>query len=237
MAHAVFANLGGVIDWALDLFHTIEETILELSQNPWFLLLLFLIALLDSIVPIVPSEFSVIAAGVAAGSGELLGDFRVLAIILVILSGAIGAYAGDSLAYWIGQRSDKALKRIFFRGEKGEKRLFATGEQIRKRGGLLLITARFIPGGRTAMTFSCGLTGQPFLAWFTKWDLLATSLWASYAGLLGFFFASSIDDPSTALWLAFGFALTVTLLIEVGRWLIDRARGDKEDTASELIEA
>ena len=59
-------------------------------------------------------------------------------------------------------------------------------EQIRRRGGLLLLTARFIPGGRTAMTISCGLTGQPFLAWFTRWDLLATFLWASYAGLLGF---------------------------------------------------
>ena len=205
-------NLEIVIDWAVDLFHLVEETILELSQNPWFLLLLFAIALLDSIIPIVPSEFSVIAGGVAAGSGTLLGDQRVVAIVLVIVSGALGAYAGDSLAYWIGQRSDKALKNLFFRGEKGEKRLLATGKQIRKRGGLLLITARFIPGGRTAMTFSCGLTEQPFLAWFTKWDLLATTLWASYAGLLGFFFASSIENPSTALWLAFGFALGLSLI-------------------------
>jgi len=233
----MFGTLDGVIDWAVDLFHTVEDTILELSQNPWFLLLLFVIALLDSVVPIVPSEFSVIAGGVAAGSATLLGDYRVLAIVLVILSGALGAYAGDSLAYWIGQRSDRVLKKIFFRGDKGEKRLFATGEQIQKRGGLLLITARFIPGGRTAMTFSCGLTGQPFLAWFTKWDLLATTLWASYAGLLGFFFASSIENPSTALWLAFGFALSVTLLIEIGRWMLDRVRGGEEASETELVEA
>jgi len=213
-----------VISWAVDLFHTIEGEILELSQNPWFLLLLFVIALLDSVVPIVPSEFSVIAAGVAAGGGNLLGDYRALAIVLVILSGAFGAYAGDSLGYWIGMRSDKALKNLFFRGEKGEQRLFATGEQIRKRGGLLLITARFIPGGRTAMTFSCGLTGQPFWSWFTRWDLLATFLWASYAGLLGFFVSNSIDNPSTALWLAFGVALSFTVIVEVGRWLIEKAR-------------
>ncbi len=217
-----------MFDWAFDLFHTIEETILELSQNPWFLALLFVIALLDSIVPIVPSEFSVIAGGVAAGAGELIDDQRTLSIVLVIVLGALGAYAGDSLAYWIGQRSDKALKNLFFRGEKGEQRLFATGEQIRKRGGLLLITARFIPGGRTAMTFSCGLTGQPFLSWFTRWDLLATTLWASYAGLLGFYFSSTIENPSTALWLAFGFALSVTVSIEVIRWLIDRRRGGSD---------
>ena len=221
-----------MIGWAVDLFHTVEELITELSQNPWFFAILFAVALLDSVVPIVPSEFSVIAGGVSAGAGTLIDGRPVLSIVLVILCGALGAYAGDSLAYWIGNRSDRVLKRIFFRGEKGDNRLFATGEQIRKRGGMLLITARFIPGGRTAMTFSCGLTGQPFLAWFTKWDLLATSLWASYAGLLGYFAASAIENQSTALWLAFGFALGVTLLIEIIRWLFERLRGGSESEAT-----
>ncbi len=220
-----------MIDAVVDLFLEVEEFITELSQNPWFLLFLFVIAFLDSIIPIVPSEFTVIAGGVASGSGLLIDNQPVLSIILVIILGALGAYGGDSLAYWIGSRSDKLLKRMFFRGEKGEKRLFATGEQIKKRGGLLLITARFIPGGRTAMTFSCGLTGQPFLSWFTRWDLLATTLWASYAGLLGYFFGSALEDPSTALWLAFGFALSVTVTIEVGRWLLERRRDRKTELA------
>lgn len=223
-----------MISWAVDLFKDVEELITELSQNPWFFLILFVVALLDSVVPIVPSEFSVIAGGVAAGAGTLIDDQRVLSLILVIVAGATGAYAGDSLAYWIGNRSDKLLKRWFFRGEKGEQRLLATGDQIRKRGGLLLITARFIPGGRTAMTFSCGLTGQPFLSWFTRWDLLATTLWASYAGLLGYFISSAVESQTTALWLAFGFALTLTVLIEVGRWGLDKIRGgDSEATTAE----
>jgi membrane-associated protein len=221
-----------VIGWAVDVFESVEELISELSQNPWFFAILFAVALLDSVVPIVPSEFSVIAGGVASGAGTLIDGRPVLSIVLVIICGATGAYVGDSLAYWIGHRSDKILKRIFFRGEKGDDRLFATGEQIRKRGGLLLITARFIPGGRTAMTFSCGLTGQPFLTWFTRWDLLATTLWASYAGLLGYFVASAIENQTTALWLAFGFALGFTLLIELGRWLFNRARsGSRAETA------
>lgn len=224
-------NVLGVISWAVDLFESVEELITELSQNPWFFAVLFAVALLDSVVPIVPSEFSVIAGGVAAGAGTLIDGRPVLSIVLVILAGATGAYVGDSLAYWIGNRSDKLLRRWFFRGEKGEKRLFATGEQIRKRGGLLLITARFIPGGRTAMTFSCGLTGQPF-RWFTRWDILAVTLWASYAGLLGYFVASAIENQRTALWLAFGFALSLTVLIEVGRWLFDRARSGPDTDAA-----
>ena len=217
-----------MIDRALELLGSVEEFITELSQNPWFLLFLFVVAFLDSVFPIVPSEFSVIAGGVASGSGMLIDDQQVLSIVLVIVLAAIGAYGGDSLAYAIGSRSDKLLRKIFFRGDKGDKRLFATGEQIRKRGGLLLITARFVPGGRTAMTFSCGLTGQPFWGWFSRWDLLATTLWATYAGLLGFFFGTAVEDPTNALWIAFGFALSVTVLIEAGRWIIDRRRDSKK---------
>lgn len=225
-------SVGFVISWAVDLFSHVEELITELSQNPWFFLILFVVALLDSVIPIVPSEFSVIAGGVAAGSGTLIDDRPVLSILLVILAGSTGAYAGDSLAYWIGNRSDRLLKRWFFRGETGDQRLIATGDQIRKRGGLLLITARFIPGGRTAMTFSCGLTGQPFLSWFTRWDLLATTLWASYAGLLGYFVASAIENQTTALWLAFGFALGLTILIEFGRWIVEKVRRSDPEVAA-----
>ncbi len=215
-----------MISWALELFETMETYIVDVSSSPWFYLLLFAVALFDSVVPVVPSEFSVIAGAVAAGAGRLIDDQRVLSIVLVIVVAAIGAYVGDSLAYWIGKRSDRLLKRVFFRGEKGQRRLIATGDQIRKRGGLLLVTARFIPGGRTAMTFSCGLTEQPFLAWFTRWDLLATTIWASYAGLLGFFVGDVVENQSTALWLAFGLALGITVLIEVGRWVVERVRAD-----------
>lgn len=226
----------GVVDFFLSIFESVEEVLTELSQNPWFLLILFFVAMFDSVFPVLPSEFSVIAGGVAAGAGTLIDDQRVLSIVLVILLGALGAFAGDSLGYLIGNKSDKLLTRVFFRGEKGEKRLEATARQIRKRGGLLLVTARFIPGGRTAMTFSCGLTRQPFIEWFTKWDLLASTLWASYAGLLGFFVAGAVENQGTAIWLAFGVALSITVIIEIGRWVLERVRGADEEDASDTAD-
>ncbi len=213
-----------MFNWTVELFESIQDLVVDLSSSPWFYLLLFAVALLDSVIPVVPSEFSVIAGGVAAGAATLIDERPVLSLLLVIVTAASGAYLGDSLAYWIGNRSDRLLKRVFFRGERGERRLVATGEQIRKRGGMLLVTARFIPGGRTAMTFSCGLTEQPFLAWFTRWDLLATTIWASYAALLGYFVGDVVENQSTALWLAFGLALGVTVMIEAGRWSLQRWR-------------
>ena len=180
MSFAAFEFVNSLLDW-LDTF----------SANPWFYLVIFVIAMLDSVIPVVPSETTVIVGGIAAGQDKL-------SIWLVILVGALGAYVGDTAAYALGRRSATLINRWFFRGEKGADRLLRAGAQIRKRGGLLLITARFIPGGRTALTFSCGLTRQPFWSWFTRWDLLAVVIWAGYAGSLGFFFGDRFGDDHAA---------------------------------------
>ena len=52
----------------------------SLSSNPWFYVLIFVIALLDSVVPVVPSETTVILGGIAAGQGELW----IVAVIVLV---------------------------------------------------------------------------------------------------------------------------------------------------------
>ena len=187
----------------------------EISSNWWFLLVIVVIALLDSVVPIVPSETTVIIGGVAAGQGNQN-------IVLVIAAGAIGAFIGDNLAYTIGNRCKGLVDRWADRKPERRARLDGAARQIRKRGGLLLITARFIPGGRTLLTVSSGVTEQPRL-WFAAWIAAATTVWASYAGLLGYFFGQRFeDDHAIAFWLAFATALGITGLIELIRWLRNR---------------
>ena len=210
-----------MITGLLDFVNSVVEQLETFSSSPWFYLVIFVIAYLDSIIPAVPSETTVILGGIAAGQDNLN-------IVFVILLGAVGAYLGDSTTYLIGSRSGGLATRFIFRGDQGQARLERTREQIRKRGGLLLITARFIPGGRTALTFTCGLTRLPFFDWFTRWDLVAVFVWASYAGLLGFFFGDRFEDDHTAaFWWAFGTALSVTAVIEIVRWLRSRLRGQQ----------
>ena len=69
----------------------------DISGQWWFLLVIFGIALLDSVIPIVPSETTVILGGVAAGAGDQ-------SLVLVIVAGALGAFFGDNIAYLIGRR-------------------------------------------------------------------------------------------------------------------------------------
>ncbi len=183
----------------------------DVAGNWWFLAVIFTIALLDSVIPVVPSETTVIIGGVA-------GDAP-YPVVFVIAVAAAGAFCGDNLSYQIGLRASHLVQRRAARKESTAKKLAWAHEQIEERGGLLLITARFIPGGRTLLTLSSGLTRQS-QRWFSSWVAVAATIWASYAAILGFSFGSKFeDDHTTAFLLAFGAALSITLLIEVVRFV------------------
>ena len=142
----------------------------------------------------------------------------------MILAGALGAFLGDNLAYTIGHRFEPRVRAWAARKPNRTERLDHSGRHIRKRGGPLLITARCIPGGRTVLTVSCGLTRQP-RGWFARWVAVAAVIWATYAGGLGYLFGQAFeDDHAIAFWLAFGTALGITALIEIIRWILDRRR-------------
>ncbi|MEM7142052.1 MAG: DedA family protein [Actinomycetota bacterium] len=204
-----------MFDFISDLTNELDE----ISSNWWFILVILIIALLDSVIPVVPSETTVIIGGVAAGQGNQN-------ILLVILAGAVGAFIGDNLAYMIGDRFKGRVYRWADKKDSRRERLDGAGRQIRKRGGMLLITARFIPGGRTLLTISSGITQQP-RAWFVGWIALAVTIWASYAGGLGYIFGNSFKDNHTlAFWLAFITALSITGMIEVVRWFRERRKDE-----------
>lgn len=188
----------------------LTDWLVDTSSAQWFLVVIFVIALLDSVIPIVPSETTVIIGGVAAGAGDQN-------LLLVIVAGAIGAFIGDNLAYLIGRSFHGPIARRAERKSSTQRRLNWAAEQVRDRGGLLLVTARFIPGGRTALTISCGLTQQP-RRWFVKWVALAVTIWATYAAVLGAIFGRALQDNHTAAFLiAFFTALAINIIIELVR--------------------
>ncbi len=198
----------------------------DIAGEWWFLLVILAIAFFDSVIPLVPSETAVIIGGVAAGQGDQV-------LPLVILCGAAGAFLGDNFAYLIGRRFSSAINRRAERRPKTGRRLDWARTQIRTRGGPLLITARFIPGGRTALTVTSGLTRQDH-AWFARWIALAALIWATYAAGLGFIFGRRFQDNHTvAFVLAFGAALSITVIIELVRH-VRKGEGPAEIAAEEF---
>jgi membrane-associated protein len=182
----------------------------RISSHWWFLLVILAIAFLDSVIPVVPSETCVIIGGVAAS----LGTQNIFA---VIAAGAVGAFLGDNCAYLIGRRASGWFHRRAERKPKFARKLAWAEMQILQRGGLLLITARFIPGGRTVLTLSCGITRQNRW-WFVRWVFLAVIIWATYAAMLGRIGGEAFEEDHTKAFLfAFGLAIGTNIVIEIIR--------------------
>jgi membrane protein DedA with SNARE-associated domain len=188
-----------------------QFTDLVANASGWAYAILFVLAFLDAIIPVVPSETSVITAGVVASAGGL-------SLPLVILCAAAGAFAGDNTAYWIGRRFGPRIEARFFGSEKARKRVEWAHRQVDQRGGELILIARFIPAGRTVVTLSCGTLAYPYRR-FVPFDAIAASTWALYAALLGYVGGHTFEaQPWKGLLLAFAIAFAVTGGVEVVRW-------------------
>jgi membrane-associated protein len=180
------------------------------SASPWTYAVILAVAALDALVPLVPSETTVISAGVLAASGDLqLG--------LVIVAGAAGAYSGDTSAYLLGRRLGPRLERRLFRGKKGVRRRAWAEGALERHGGPLIFGARFVPGGRTATTVTAGVLRMR-LAAFAAFAGGAAVAWAAYAALVGYLGGRAFEDnPFWGLVLGFGVAAATYVVVEVVR--------------------
>ena len=182
----------------------------------WSYPLIFAVAMVDAFFPVVPSETVVIIAGNLAATGDL-------SLPLVILLAAAGAAVGDNISYGIGSLIGERTVKRWFSGEKSQRRLEWAERMLDERGAYIILVARFIPGGRVAVTFSSGYV-QTF-PWrrFVVYDAVACLLWASYAALLGYFGGKTFENhPWLGLLLALGIALSLGFLVEAVRHLRER---------------
>jgi membrane-associated protein len=185
------------------------------SSSPWTYAVILAIAAIDALIPLVPSEATVIAAGVLAGAGELqLG--------LVIAAGAAGAFSGDTAAYWLGRRLDYRIDPLVFSGAKGARRKAWAERLIARHGGPLIFGARFVPAGRTATTVTAGVVKMRWRL-FAAYAAAAGLVWATYSSLVGYIGGRAFQE--NLLWgllVGFGFAAASFVVIELVRRIRSR---------------
>jgi membrane-associated protein len=182
-----------------------------LMTSPTLFPVVFVFSALDAFLPIVPSEGAVIAAGVFAAS---LGTPN---LALVMAVAAAGAFLGDHVSYAIG-RSVLGPK-VFRRFPRLGRAVGAISRQLDRRGTSLILSSRFIPGGRTAVTLACGTAGYP-LRRFSRAAAVAAGLWAIYCGLVGFIGGAAFAaNPLLGLAVGLGLSFGITAVVEAVRYV------------------
>jgi membrane-associated protein len=143
----------------------------------------------DSLLPVAPGEAVVITAAVLAANGDLNP-------VLVICAGTLGGCLGDNASYGLGATLGRRAERRIFSSPRARSRVEWARRQLQQRGATIIIVARFLPGGRTATTFSAGALAMPWRR-FLPIDAFASALWATYMTLLGYFGGAAFEE---SLW-------------------------------------
>ena len=190
-----------MFDWLLEF----------VGGSAWAFPAIFTIVAIDAFFPLVPGETSVVTGGILASNGELFVGF-------VFLSGMAGAVAGDHVAYFLGRRFGERAQDRLFKSERAKERVEWAGEQLRERGPWLIVASRFIPGGRTAVTFSSGALGY---AWrrFIAADLVAGALWSAFSTGLGWFGGNAFKE---SLWKPLAVAAVAAVVVSLAGELFVR---------------
>jgi membrane-associated protein len=194
------------------------ESLVDLaSGSAWTYALVFALATLDVLAPILPSESLVVAAAALSASGRLN-------VVMVAVAAAAGAFLGDNLAFLCGRLLDTRMRRWLEATPRRRERLRWVEQQLDRRGGTIIVGSRFVPGGRTATMLGAGVLEMPWRR-FVAFDLAAAVIWAFYGTAIGYFGGTAFEDePVVGVGLALALALVAGAAIEAGRRLVARAR-------------
>ncbi|MEV7039362.1 VTT domain-containing protein [Amycolatopsis sp. NPDC051061] len=196
----------------MELLAHVTELLRNAVGSPWLWVLVFAVSGSDALLPFMPSETTVVTVAVLLGP-----DPARLALLAAVAAG--GAWAGDCLGYAVGRAAGpRAIARLQ-RGPEGQRRYAWAQDQVRRNGGLLIIAARYLPGGRVASALANGGLGYP-LRRFVPLDLAGAAIWAVYSVLIGLAGGAAFaDEPMKGLLLSFSLGLGLVFAIEAGRRL------------------
>lgn len=135
---------------------------------------LFLVMLIENIIPPIPSEFVLPFAGFQVAEGQM-------SYPLVLLFTTAGAFAGTTAFYFLGRLLGDARVRNFIR-RFGRWVLLREADYdealsfFKKHDSKVIFWARFIPGIRSLISLPAGVAGMSFRR-FSLFTVLGTVIW------------------------------------------------------------
>jgi membrane-associated protein len=175
--------LSYLIEFVLHLDKHLHELVLH--YGTWVYGILFLIIFTETglvVMPLLPGDSLLFAAGAVAATGGL--DPHLLVILLII-----AAISGDTVNYWIGHYVGP---RVFSQTHSrwlNPQYLQRTHRFYQKHGGKTIILARFIPIIRTFAPFVAGVGAMGYLR-FLMYSIIGGIVWVSSFVYMGYFFGN-----------------------------------------------
>lgn len=164
----------------------IDKYISVIIQNYGSLvyLFLFLVVFCETglvVIPFLPGDSMLFAAGAFAASGSL----KIMVLYILFIAAAfLGDTANYHIGYYIGPKAFKNNSK-FLKKEHLEK----TQEFYKKHGGVTIIIARFMPIIRTFAPFVAGI-GKMGYSKFISYNLTGGILWVTFVLFAGYFFGN-----------------------------------------------
>jgi membrane-associated protein len=182
------------VEVLVDLFFNLDEHLAVVSSDygPWIYALLFAIIFAETglvVMPILPGDSLLFAAGALAAlpTGGL--DIRILMLLLIV-----AATLGDGVNYAIGrkigprifhsQTSDTWLQKMMNREHLNKAHAF-----FERYGGMAIIMGRFVPIVRTFVPFVAG-AGDMKYSYFAMCNIVGAIVWVGVCSGAGYLFGN-----------------------------------------------
>ena len=186
---------------------------------------LFLLVVLGSLVPVVPTGALVSGAAVVA-----FHQTEPVALAVVFGVASFAAFLGDVALYWLGLRGmrsrggSRVLHRLQDRVD--DHMLERSQRQLDEHGAAVLVLSRLIPAGRLPVMVACLLAEMP-LRRFVRGDVFACLAWAATYQLIGILGGSLFPEP----WQGVALAVGLTFAIAAGPSIVRRLRRPPQEAA------
>ncbi|BBH63905.1 membrane protein [Actinoplanes sp. OR16] len=181
---------------------------------------LFAIVAFGAIIPVVPTGAAV------SGAAALAFHTQPFTIVLVLIAGAAGAYAGDLVMYAMCRLGGESLARRL-RWLRDEERLGSVKHRLEEKQVPVLLVSRLIPGGRVPVLLAAAFVG---LSWrtFVVANLPACALWSVVYATIGLAGGSIFPEP----WQGVVAAVLLILLVNQSMTWISKWRARPRPSTS-----
>jgi membrane-associated protein len=166
---------------------------------------------------VVPGDIILAIGGVYAARGDL-------SLPWVIVLGALGTMAGESIGYWLGHRYGEALLRRLPFADRAQDKIDRAREAFSRNDSKVLLVGRFASGLRVIVPFTAGMSQTTSYRRFMAFVIPTAIVWAVGVSLLGYLLGENVGLIDTIL-SRFGWGvLALVVLAVAGNFVWRRVR-------------